>query len=314
MYALQRILAPTLFSSVFCWVFFSLVLIPTATAQKPVNGNGEIVEQIRPLPTFTSVLLDFSADVTIVNGETPSFRIEADENVLPHIGTKVRGGKLRITQDRWIEPSQRVVIHIGTPLTTKLETSGYSDVIIENIEGPRLQINAGVGDVTLHGKSDRIQVRTETGNIDATNLVTDYADVAISSHGLVKLGTVNELVTNVSQTGTVVYQEAPAEIKNRNDQASVVSAEMFEDMGKVEVPYVNFVLVNNSRKRMALRVEGPRARSFGYGFTLIANGERTENWPVGTKVYAEGRLLSDKLLLTIEEDMDGKKVELFEED
>ncbi|MEM8486491.1 MAG: DUF2807 domain-containing protein [Bacteroidota bacterium] len=294
--------------------FLAVTVISTANAQKPVNGNGEIVEQIRPLPTFSSVLIDFSADVTIVNGETPSFRIEGDENVLPHIGTNVRGGKLRITQDRWIEPSQRVVIHIGTPLTTKLETSGYSDVVIENIEGPRLQINAGVGDVTLYGQSDRIQVRTKTGSIDATNLTTDYADVAISSHGTVKLGDVNELVTNVSQTGTVVYSSAPAAIKNRNDMANVVSVDEFEDLGKAEVSYVKFVLVNNSRKRMALRVEGPRARSFGYGFTLKASGERAENWPVGTKVYSEGRLLSDKLLITIDENMAGEKVNLFEEE
>lgn len=310
MYALKRFTIQACLAT----VLISIGLTTTANAQNPVNGNGEIVEQLRPLPTFSSVLIDFSADVTIVNGETPSFRIEGDENILPHIGTQVRGGKLRITQDRWIEPSQPVVIYIGTPLTTKLETSGYSDVVIENIEGPRLQINAGVGDVTLHGTADRIQVRTKTGSIDATNLSTDYADVAISSHGTVKLGAVNELVTNVSQTGTVVYAGTPADIKNRNDHANVISADAFEDLGKVEVPYVKFVLVNNSRKRMALRVEGPRARSFGYGFTLKANSERAENWPVGTKVYAEGRLLSDKLLLTIDEDMVDKKVELFQED
>lgn len=305
MYALKRIVA---------LVILGVVLATPAVAQNPVNGNGKIVEQVRPLPTFSAVLIDFSASVTIVNGETPSFRIEADENVLPYIGTKVRGGKLRITQDRWIEPSQEVIIHIGTPLTTKLETSGYSDVVIENIEGRRLQINAGVGDVQLHGKSARIQIRTKTGNIDATNLATEYADVAISSHGTVKLGDVAELVTNVSQTGTVVYTGTPTEIKNRNDQATIVSAETYEDMGKVEVAYIEFVLVNNSRKRMALRVEGPRARSFGYGFTLEANGERAENWPVGTKVYADGRLLSDQLLITIDEDMAGEKVELFKED
>ncbi len=311
MYAIK----PKAINSFLALIFLSVVLVASVAAQgKPVNGNGQIVEQIRPLPTFSAVLLDFSADVTIVNGETPSFRIEADENVLPHIGTKVRGGKLMITQDRWIEPSQQVVIHIGTPLTTKLETSGYSSVEIENIEGPRLQINAGVGDVQLHGKADRIQIRTKTGNIDATGLEADYADVAISSHGTVKLGEVSELITNVSQTGTVVYTGTPDEMSHRNDKAAVVSAEAYEDMGKIEVKYVEFELVNNSRKRMALRVEGPRARSFGYGFTLQAQAERREKWPVGTKVYAEGRLLSDKLLVTIDEDMDGKKVKLFDRD
>ena len=285
----------------------------TAQAQSPVNGNGKIVEQIRPLGNFSAVLIDFSADVTIVNGETPSFVITADENVLPHIGTKVRGGKLHITQDKWIEPSQSVMIRVGTPFTASLETSGYSDVIVEGIDGPRLKINAGVGTVSLHGKAERLQVRTKTGNIDASNLNTPYADVAISSHGKVKLGVISNLKTDVNDNGTVVYDGSP-DINNRNDQAQIVSVSEYVNPEDIEVQYIEFVLVNNSRQKLSLRVEGPRERPFGYGFDLKGNAKRKETWPIGTKLYAEGKLLSDKLLVTISEDMVGQEVDLFERD
>lgn len=300
------------------WLFgLTLAIMLTfssdAYAQKPVNGNGRIVEQIRPLDTFSGVLLDFSANVTIVNGQTPSFRIEADENVLPHIGTKVRFGKLHITQDKWIEPSQKVVIHIGAPFTSKIETSGYSNVVVENIDGPRLQVDAGVGNVMLHGKADRLRIRTKTGNVNASDLETGYADVAISSHGTVKLGSVEELIVDAANTGTVIYAEQPGEIQSKNEKTRIISAADYEEPEATEIKYVEFRLVNNSRSRIALRVEGPQQRSFGYGFSLGASGARKENWPVGTKVYKEGRLLTDELLVTITEDMAGKRVKLFDE-
>jgi hypothetical protein len=159
-----------------------------ALAQKPVNGNGKVVKQMRPLSKFSSVSLNFGADLTIINGETPSFRIEADENVLPHIGTRIRGGQLQITQDRWIEPSTRVKIRIGAPFTTSVETSGYSNVVVDGIKGSRFSIEAGVGTATLAGSADRLQARTKTGTIDATDLQAAYADVAVSSHAPSALG------------------------------------------------------------------------------------------------------------------------------
>lgn len=58
-----------------------------ALAQKPVNGNGKVVKQMRPLSKFSSVSLNFGADLTIINGETPSFRIEADETYF-HISAR----------------------------------------------------------------------------------------------------------------------------------------------------------------------------------------------------------------------------------
>ena len=291
----------------------SVIVLP-ANAQKPVNGNGRIIEQIRPLSNFTAVSLDFTATVTIVNGQTPSFRIEADENVLPFIGTKVRGRTLMITQDRWIEPSQSVMIHIGVPFIARLETSGYNTVRVDNLDGPRLQVETSVGEVLLNGNAERLQIRTRTGTVDATELEVSYADVVISSHGMARFGELEELITNVSDNGTVVYAETPDQMSHRNDQARIVSIVEYEEDGAAEGMYIEVVLVNNSRKQMNLRVEGPRERSFGYGFTMKANDRRKERWPVGTKVYSEGRLLSDELLVTLIEDMEGNNVYLFKED
>ena len=285
-----------------------------ALAQKPVNGNGNLIEQIRPLTAFTAISLDFTAEVTIVNGETPSFVIKAEENLMPFIGTQIRRSTLHITQDRWIQPTQPVVIEISTPFLSRLETSGYSTVQVENLDGPRLQVNAGVGKVSLSGKSGRVLFETKTGNIDASALVTPYAEVSISSHGVVRLGTVEELVSDLSDNAVLVVQEQPGSVKNKNDQAEIITEREFELQQAQEVAYIAFTLVNNSRKKLDLRVEGPRARSFGYGFPLRANQRRAENWPVGSKVYIQSKLKPDELLLTITQEMEGESIQLFGEE
>lgn len=294
------------------FLYLFLFTIP-ALAQKPAKGNGNIVEEMRPLTTFSAVSLDFSANLTIVNGETPSFKIEADENILKHIGIEVRGGKLYITQDKWIQPSQNITIRVGTPSTSAIETSGYSDVVIKGIDGPRLQVTAGVGNLKLHGNAERLLVRTKTGTIDAMDLSTSYADVSVTSYGTVKLGAVDQLITNVSNTGTVIYNGTPREIDNKNGNAMIVSADDYVDPSTIQIAFVDLILVNNSRKKHSLRVEGPREKRFGYGFNLRANASKKEKWPVGTKLYKGGRQHSDNLLLTINKDMAGKAVDIFDQ-
>ena len=289
-----------------------LAAIPPANAQKPINGNGNIIEQVRPLSQFKSISLDFVANLVIVNGETPSFHIEGEDNILSYIGTRVRGGTLYISQDRWIEPTRPVSIRVGTPFITELTTSGYSSVKVENIKGPRMQINVGVGNATLQGTSGRIMIRTKTGKIDVTQLETKYVDVAVSSHGKVFLGSIEELVTNVSGQGKVIYAGEPA-IKYNNDGSrnAVIHVDDYKVPEAKEVIYVSLTLVNNSRRRVNLRVEGPLNRNFGYGFTMNAAEQRREDWPVGTRVYAESGLLSDKLLLTVTEEMHREQVDIF---
>lgn len=303
-------------TKIICIIILLAIKVQTVShksyAQKPVIGNGDITEQIRPLSQFKSITLDFTADVVVVNGETPSFHIEGEENILPNIGTKIRGGTLYISQDRWIEPTHSVKIRVGTPFISELTTSGYSNVAVENLNGPRLRLNIGVGTVTLHGTSDRIQIRTKTGKIDAAQLKTKYVDVAISSHGEVMLGKIDELVANVAKRGKVIYAGDP-DIKVNNDETkdAIVHVEDYKKPEEEDAVYVSLTIVNNSRQRVNLKVEGPQNRNFSYGFSMNPTTKRREDWPVGTRLYTESGLLSDKLLLVVTEEMTSKQVDIF---
>ena len=288
-------------------------------AQKPVRGSGDILEQTRPQGLFTAVDLDFSANLHITCGTMPSLTINADENILPHIGSRVKGRTLFITQDKWIEPSAQIEIRIGTTQCSSLKTSGYSDAWVYGLDVNRFELDGGVGNVTLEGKVDDLFIRTERGRIHTAELEARHAEVNASGDSEVLIRATEKLKIIASEDAQVFYAgEAPGLFDvNTSDDAIVKSTSenatgegLFDEPG--EVVRVQFRLHNNSGKRQNFYVRGRHETGkFSYGFPMGANSYRKENWPVGTKVYLVNKIGTRKLIYTVEESDSGNAVDLF---
>jgi hypothetical protein len=278
-----------------------------ASGQKPVRGNGNTTTQVRPLERFSGVNIDFVAEVLVTVGESPGIEIVTDDNILPHIGTRIRGGKLLVSQDRWIQPSATPVIRITTPMLARVETSGYSDVEVTGVSGPRFAVDAGVGKVRVLGESDRIRLVTKTGTIDASQLTAETAEIQITSSGTVFVSAA-ELETDLSERAKVVYAGEPV---IRGDLARVINVDAYEPAETTAPERISFVL-RNSRLRIAkLEVEGPPEARFGYGFSMGPKAKRDETWPIGTRVYQISLLGGRKLLLTVSARDRGNTIDLF---
>lgn len=278
-------------------------------AQSPVRGNGNVVGQVRPLDRFSAVSIDFVADVRIAIGQSPGIEIITDDNILPHIGTRIRGGTLMVSQDRWISPSKRTLIRITTPMMARLETSGYGAVEVTGVSGPRFAIDAGVGEVLVAGKTDRVRITTKTGTVDASTLEAGTAEVTITSRGKV-LVNAGEIVTDVSTTGTVVYVGNPVITGNNVGLASADTYEEEEEEG-LAPERVAFRLRNNRFRWVSLEVEGPAGASFSYGFKLLPRASRGERWPIGTRVFQVSRRGARTLLYTVRAEDRDQTVDIF---
>lgn len=75
--------------------------------------------------------------------------------------------------------------------------------------------------------------------------------------------------------------------------------------------YIQFKLQNNSVGRKHFYVKGPKGKKFSYGFPMNPLEKRAENWPVGSKVYLEGKFGKRDLLVTIKTEDKGGIVKLF---
>src|SRR6476646_1705754 len=85
--------------------FAAVVLLALAAASGPcaaawwgdtVKGNGQIRTQTRAVSGFAGVALGLPAEVEVRQGPSEGVTIEADDNLLPLIETKVEDGVLEI--------------------------------------------------------------------------------------------------------------------------------------------------------------------------------------------------------------------------
>ena len=67
----------------------SLAVLLVVSACGVVGGSGKVETETRQVSGFTAIDLTGTGEVTIEQGETESLTIEADDNVLPALTSKV---------------------------------------------------------------------------------------------------------------------------------------------------------------------------------------------------------------------------------
>ncbi len=159
-----------------------------------VRGSGDIVTEDVPVSDFDRVSLSGIGDVIITQGETESLRIEADDNILPYIETRVQNGTLVISltdeaQDKNLRPTT-LQFHVGMKEVSGLNISGAGDVNAQTLDVDRLQIDiGGAGDIkidTLDATYLDVDV-SGAGSVDVDALNAEEASVSINGAGDVNL-------------------------------------------------------------------------------------------------------------------------------
>jgi len=213
-----------------------IVLLLTSCGIKYVNGSGRIISETRSMSGIEAVSLAGSGDLTLVQGETESLSIEADDNLLPHIKTEVQGGRLTIGFDRedwpvFYRPSQQIRFILTVKDVTALDLSGSGNIKAEALTADHLALTvSGSGDITI-GRLDAAEltyILSGSGDADIAGQVTrqdvtiggsgDYqagdmesqaAQVDIGGSGNVTLWAQDSLEVSVSGSGSVNYYGSP---------------------------------------------------------------------------------------------------------
>jgi hypothetical protein len=209
-------------------------IVLSACSITTVRGSGNVVEESREASDISGVNLATIGDLTIEVGDTESFRIEAEDNLLEYFETKVRNGKLRI------ETQDNIKLETTKPVRYYLTVTGLDTIEISsagNIEAPDLEtaefsitissagdlkmgdLNAdtlevdidSTGNVDITGgavKSQDIDIGS-TGNYTAQDLVSDEAEVRLSSTGSATIWVQDNLKANLSSSGDLRYRGNP---------------------------------------------------------------------------------------------------------
>lgn len=196
-----------------------------------VDGNGKIKDEAREVGEFHAIHVGGGIQGTVTLGDKASVRIEADENLLPLLRTRVEGGELIVDAKESVNPIRPVKL---TVVATKLDGAGVSGgarLKAPASAGPRFAVKASGGgklevtgiasdacdieasggsNVTLSGKAKKLALEASGGShLVATELAAESAKLSASGAAHVELDVSGEVTGSASGASHVSFKAKP---------------------------------------------------------------------------------------------------------
>ncbi len=227
-------------------IVFALALLAVSPsfAQWPwekVEGNGNVKKETRDAGSFTAVNSSGSWDVMIAYGTDQSIQLEADENLLPYIETKVENGTLQIKSKKNanLRHKNKITIYVTLSRLTGIGLSGSGDIIgngkftndgsttfrlsgsgnikmsVHKLKDVEVSIS-GSGNIHLSGNAEMVNAKISgSGNADCANLVSNDATASVSGSGNIKVQVNKRLDASISGSGNVYYNGSATDVQKR---------------------------------------------------------------------------------------------------
>ncbi len=177
------------------------------------QGSDETASESRDVSGFEEVELRGVGNLSIQQGDSESLTVEAEEDVLPKIRTKVKNNRLIIGPKRntTIDTTKPIIYELTVKDLSALEVSGPGDVEAEDISTDELAVKInGTGDVEVSGETDSQNVEISgSGDYQAEDLESEQAEVDVVGTGSAIVNVSDELDAKVSGTGSVEYVGDP---------------------------------------------------------------------------------------------------------
>ncbi len=219
---------------------------------KKIKGNGNTVTINRNVGDYEEIALAGWFDVELIDGQEGALTLVGESNLLEHIETEVKQGKLTIKVAKGVNlvPSswdQGILIKVPVETIDGLTLSGSGDIeskktimannFMTTISGSgdiRLMLEAntidasisGSGDITLSGKTTNFEASISgSGDIKAYDLVADHVDATVSGSADIKVTSNKSLTGRVSGSGDITYRGNPQKIDTKASGSGDISKE-----------------------------------------------------------------------------------------
>ena len=181
-----------------------------------LTGSGTLKSETRQVGAFDVVQSKGSIDVEVRIAPQAAVTVEADDNVLGVIRTRVEDGILVVdTQGNWSSHHDPVV-HIAVPHLKALGIDGSGDAKLIGYSGEKLGIRVrGSGDVHGDGRVDNLKIVIQgSGDVDLKNLEAKDAQVRIDGSGDASVDVSKSLDATIHGSGDVTWSGAATDVKS----------------------------------------------------------------------------------------------------
>ena len=189
------------------------------------RGNGTLKEEERQVEEFKGVDVGGGLHVDITVGRERRVTVTADENLLPLIKTRVRGGILQLERETDIRPTRPIKLTVVTPTLERisasggvvlnaqaaatkrftLEASGGARIDLRGLDAEELELDLSGGvEAKIAGKARSARLEVSGGvDLDAQALEMETAKIQASGGVTAKLA-VSKAITGDASGGVKV--------------------------------------------------------------------------------------------------------------
>ncbi len=205
-------------------------------ACRSISGSGPMITEARLVDEITSVDLEMNATVYLIQGDTQSLVIKAQQNILNVLKTTLNDGKLEIKTSEPVSVTEPIQLWITIKRIEDIELEGSGSIVSTTVfNSEKLLVDlsgsgkislvlnneklegdlSGSGDIYLKGKiSKGIFDLSGSGNIYATESEMDNCKIDLNGSGTAKLNVLSELEASINGSGEVLYSGNPHKVKS----------------------------------------------------------------------------------------------------
>jgi len=198
------------------------------------HGDGNVKKETRSVSGFDGIKVSGAFNIILSQGATEEVIIEADENILPLIITKVEGGMLKIYTNKPIHNVTTMKAYITVKDIKRVEVSGACDIVGQTqIKTTELSFDAsgasdskldiavqklklfcsGASKLKFSGIANEVTVDCSGAtDLFAFDLLAESYDIDLSGAGEAEINVSKRIHADVSGAGSIRYKGSPTEI------------------------------------------------------------------------------------------------------
>ncbi|WP_396212243.1 head GIN domain-containing protein [Flavobacterium sp.] len=212
-----------------------------------IDGNGNVQTETRTITeTFTKVDVSRGIDVVLEQANAVKIEVEADENLLKHITTKVQNGVLKVTSDEHIDNAEMMTVRISMPTITIIETTSGASITGKNtLKGTNLKVKTSSGseiqatvefdeiscestsgsNIDVAGKALKLETASSSGSeINAERLLANEVFAQSTSGSSTQVHPLVKISGKASSGSSISYDGNPKTVKKEETSGGSVSS------------------------------------------------------------------------------------------
>jgi hypothetical protein len=204
------------------------------------RGSGTMKTETRKVESFHEIDVSYPAEVFISQGASESLKIEAEDNILPGLQTRVRNNRLEIfykaETKKAVRPTKPVKITIVVKDLDKVDFESAGKLDIDGIKTDSLEVSvsgagelklreiavkdlsvdlSGAGSMSASGSADDLSLNISGfGSFNGEELHGKTADIDLSGAGSATVWVDERLDAGISGAGSISYYGSPDVSKN----------------------------------------------------------------------------------------------------